>query len=314
LPEPSRRLEFRIPISPTEGFFAQIRFFNFALRRLAVEPYRDARLVIVVGDHCDLDNVRRQNRWSENFNIVWERVPDAVFSEFGVWGTANWRLSLPAGDADIVVLSDADTVLLRDVDPAFASLPTAVAAVRGHMAYRPPRLGNSDGPPPESREYWPWLFERFNIAWPSVTYSYSQDRDASLPEVPAYFNLGFVVLNPKALSIFGSEIAQVHRRVHDLTGSIMRCQIAVTIIAYRAAMDIGMLPAAYNAGNDIEHLALNRLMANQIRVLHYLKDDEIERSEIFLPRHIDQFLARSLSNPANIELQKLARSYRETLR
>ena len=308
-----RRLEFRIPISPKPGFFSQIRFFNYALRRLGSPPYRDARLVVVVGDHCDVDNVRRQNRWSENFNVAWERVLDEVFDEFGIWGTANWRLTLPAGDAEVIILSDADTVLLRDIDPLLADLPAAAAAIRGHMAHSPPQSLNTSAPAGDSPEFWRWLFDAFSLPWPSATYRYSLDTDRSWPEVPAYFNLGFVVLNPMALSVFASEIAETARRINDLTRSFMRCQIAVTLIAHRASMDIGALSAAYNAANDLTHLALHGLTVDQIRVLHYLRDEEINRSTIFLPRHIDRFLARPLSNPANIALQNLAREFRETL-
>jgi hypothetical protein len=305
-------VEFRIPISPTENFFLQIRFFNYAVRRLGSPTYRDARLRVVVGDYCDLDDVRRRNRWSEDFNIAWERVPDEICKEFGIWGTANWRLNVPAGDAEIIILSDADTVLLGDIDPLLAEFPVTEAAVRGHMAHKPPPL-ESAFPAAQSSELWPWLFDEFDLAWPLETYRYSMDADGSWPKVPAYFNLGFVALSPSTLSIFASEIAETERRVKALTGSLMRCQIAITIIAYRASMNIGTLPAAYNAANDAEHLALHRLTPNQIRVLHYLRLDEIDRSVIFLPREIDRFLARTLCNPANVALQNLAREFRGSL-
>ncbi|MGH6922956.1 MAG: hypothetical protein ACRED5_04220 [Propylenella sp.] len=49
--------------------------------------------------------MRRENRWSENYNIDWERVPDEIFAEFGWPGTANWRLNIPADNADVIVLS-----------------------------------------------------------------------------------------------------------------------------------------------------------------------------------------------------------------
>jgi hypothetical protein len=312
--QPAKRVEFRIPISPTEKFFSLVRFYNFALRRLGSPQYRDARMLIVVGDHCNLDAVRRQNEWSENFNIGWERTPDDIFDEFGWAGTANWRLNIPAGDADIVILSDADTALLRDIDPLLMEFPLAEPAVRGHMAHLPPPLGiDSVAPPATGPEFWPWLFNVFAIPWPVATYRYSLDADASLPVSPAYFNLGFVALNAKALAVFASEIAETTRRVTAATGSFMRCQIAVTIIAHRAGIDIGVLPAAYNAANDLGHLRLNALTVDQIRVLHFLRKDEIDRGEL-QPHLIDNLLSRSLTNPANIALHNLAREYRARLK
>jgi hypothetical protein len=312
--QPDKRVEFRIPISPTEKFFSLVRFYNFALRRLDSPRYRDARLLIVVGDHCNLDDVRRENKWSENFNITWERAPDEIFDEFHWAGTANWRLSIPGGDADIIILSDADTVLLRDIDPLLMEFPLEEPAVRGHMAHLPPPPGiKSTAPPTVGPEFWPWLFNVFDISCPAVTYRYSMNVDGSLPVSPAYFNLGFVALNAKALAVFASEIVEATRRVSIATDSFMRCQIAITIIAHRAGIDIGVLPAAYNAANDLGHLWPNKLTADQIRVLHFLRKDEIDREEL-QPHLIDNLLSRSLTNPANIALQNLAREYRESLK
>ena len=139
------------------------------------------------------------------------------------------------------------------------------------------------------------------------------DADGSLPESPAYFNLGFVALNRKALSVYASEITEVTRRVTAATDSFMRCQIALTIVAHRAGIDIGTLPAAYNAANDVAHLTANGLTAEQIRVLHFLREDEITRDEL-QPHLLCNLLSRSLRNPANIALQNLAREFRETIK
>jgi hypothetical protein len=309
---PVTRAEFRIPISPTETFFSLVRFYNFALRRLPSPRYRDARLVVVVGDHCDLDAVRRRNTWSEKFNVAWERVPDEIFDEFHWGGTANWRLSLPADGADVIVLSDADTVLLRDIDPLLAEFPLEMPSIRGHMAHVPPPLENSIAPPSRGPEFWPWLFDIFEIPWPTATYRYSMDADGSLPISPAYFNLGFIAMNAKALAIFESEIAETTRRVTAATASFMRCQIALTVVAHRAGIDIATLPAAYNAANDTVHLEVNGLTAEQIRVLHFLREDEIDRKEL-QPHLINGLLSRPLTNPANIALQNLAREYQESM-
>jgi hypothetical protein len=307
----ARRVEFRIPISPTEKFFSLVRFYNFALRRLG-NAYREARLVVTVGDHCDIDSVRRQNAWSEKFNVVWERVPDEIFDEFHWGGTADWRLSIPSNDEDVVVLSDADTVLLRDIDPLLTEFQSETPSIRGHMAHVPPGLGTkSVTPSSASPEFWPWLFNAFDIPWPSATYRYSMDIDGLLPLSPAYFNLGFIALNAKALPVFASEVAETTRRVTAATDSDMRCQIALTIVAHRAGIDIGTLPAAYNAANDVVHLEGNGLTVEQIRVLHFLRESEINRNEL-QPHLIDKLLSRSLANPANIALQNLAREFRES--
>lgn len=308
------RLEFRIPISPTNAFFSLVRFYNFALRRQCSPCYRDARLLIVVGDYCDLDEVRRRNRWSEDFNIVWERVPDRVFDEFHWGGTANWRFKVAAPDADMIILSDADTVLIRDIDPLLAEGWEGAPAVWGHMAHFPPGPGvKSIAPHPSDPAYWPWLFEVFDISEPFPTYRYSMDASGQLPMAPAYFNLGFVALNPAALEIFAAGIEDVTRRVTAATGSWMRCQIAVTILAHKAGMRVVTLPATYNAANDLMHLEFNNVSPDDIRVLHYLRDDEINKGEL-QPSLIDGLLLRAVTNPANRLLQALAEEYAKTMR
>ena len=217
-------------------------------------------------------------------------------------------------DADIIILSDADTVLLRDIDPLLTEFPLAEPAVRGHMAHFPPAVGdNCAAPAAASPAFWPWLFEAFDIPWPAAAYRYSMDIDGSLPAAPAYFNFGFVAMNAKALAACAAHVTEITRRVAAVTGnSFMRCQIALSIMAYRAAMDIGILPAAYNAANDLAHFKLNALSLEQIRVLHFLRTDEIDRAKL-QPYLIDDLLSRSLSNPANVALQDLVRDYRATL-
>jgi hypothetical protein len=44
-----------------------------------------------------------------------------------------------------------------------------------------------------------------------------------------------------------------------------------------------------------------------IRVIHYLRTSEIDRTKIFLPTNFPQFLTAQLHSPVNVELQKLAR-------
>jgi hypothetical protein len=83
------RLEFRIPISPTPGFYSQVRLFDFALRRLGA-PYSEAALFVCVGDNCDIETVKRENAWSSD-RIQWAAVPNEVFD--GVWHPRNGRLA-----------------------------------------------------------------------------------------------------------------------------------------------------------------------------------------------------------------------------
>lgn len=302
------RLEFRIPISPTPGFFSQVRMFDFALRRLG-SPYSEARLSVATGDDCDIEAVRGANGWSAG-RVDWQAIPATVFAEFGIHGTADWRLTQPADEVDLVILSDADTVLLRDINPLLESMPMDRPAIRGHMAHFPPPSSGGGLPASNDSRYWPALFERFGVPWPERLFGYSMDETRRLPLAPADYNLGFVVLNRAGLAVFSPRIFEVQRAIRQVIDSNMRCQIAVSLIAYEQGLDIDALPGSYNAANDLGHLRHNYLSVEDIRVLHYLRTDEIERSLIFREDHIEGFLAADLANPINRALQTLARDYR----
>ena len=133
------------------------------------------------------------------------------------------------------------------------------------------------------------------------------DVDHRLPKAPPYFNLGFVIMNKPALDIFQREIFTFETRFKELIDSHMRCQIACTIIAFRHSMEVRLLPGTYNAANDNLHYLHNRLSPAELRVLHYLRSDEIDRNKVFLPEYFSGFLNADLRNPINIELQRLAR-------
>lgn len=303
----SPRLEFRIPISPTAGFFAQVRLFAFALRRIG-GLYEQARIRIAVGDKCDLDAVRRSNRWSENENVLWDRVPDALFESAGIWGTANWRLNLPVDDADIIILSDADTVLLRDINPILDMFQSDRPIIAGHMAHYPPPVGLLN-PAPAGPEFWPEILHAYGAGHIVLQERYSMDVAGSLPLSPPYFNLGFVAMNRSALFGFGHDIHWTEAWLKAHSGSHMRCQLALTLIACRREMDIKCLPASYNMANDVHHFSASGLKQEDVRVLHYLRETELDRSTFLLPGGIDAFLSRPMQLPINTRLQQLVRDY-----
>ena len=132
-------------------------------------------------------------------------------------------------------------------------------------------------------------------------------RKEGRPPVPAYYNLGFVVLNEAALRIFRQEIFDVQSRLRKLVESNMRCQIAVTLISYAHQMRRQNLPAIFNAANDLRHFAHNSVRAEEIRIIHYLRKDEINRDSFLNDCERPAFLRATLRNPVNQLLQSVVR-------
>jgi hypothetical protein len=306
-------IRFRIPISPTPAFYSQVRFFNFALRRLG-GIYESARIDVIVGDFCDLEKVTAENRWSEAFNIAWIKVPDATFRSAGVHGTANWRFIFQGEDrpSDIVIFSDADTVLLRDIDPILLNFPQDRPTIRGHMAHMPPEHSSTVLPLPTGAEYWPKLFEHLGAPWPSVLHRYSMDAFQEWPEIPAYFNYGFVAANRSAVERLADGIFAMEEEVCRITRSFMRSQISLAVLAARRGVEMEPIGAEYNTANDLVHMKLNNIGPDDIRMLHYLRSDEIDRYKLFVLSEFRRYQKQPISNPANAVLLKLLEEYYST--
>jgi hypothetical protein len=301
----SPQIEFRIPISPTRDFYQRVHFFCAALRRVD-EGSAETLVRVVVGDGAALSEVRAENGWSSHDNVEWHGVPDEIFSKHAYHGTADFRYLLPDPAADLIVLADADTVLVKPIKDDFLWMIRGEPCIAAHMAHYPAPfkpLGRSEL---KADNLWPFLFQEFSIPWPETLYPYSLDHDGRFPSIPAYYNLGFVVLNRAALQIFRETIFPVEQRLMQLIDSNMRCQMAVTLISYQHEMQRQNLPAIYNAANDLAHLNYNRIHADEIKVIHYLRNDEIDRS-FFLTDRLSHFLSSAFQNPVNQLLQKLAR-------
>jgi hypothetical protein len=210
--------------------------------------------------------------------------------------------------AALIILADADTALIKPFGCELVGCcPRSPASqVTWHM-HRPPPVKLHNRPNVSADEFWPFLFREFSIPWPDELYRYSMDLANAVFTVPAYYNLGLVVLNRAALKRFRETTFEVRDRLNAILTSEMRCQIACTLISYQFAMRRQNLSAAFNAANDERHLVHNRVPLDEIRVIHYLRREELDR-ESFLGSHLrDRFLVATLRNPVNQLLQKLAR-------
>lgn len=297
-------IEFRIPISPTRSFFHQVRFYESTLRKLG-GVYASAKLTVIVGDNADMERVRAENDWSAGRNVEWIGAPTEVFNRYGYYGTADYRYA-PESEADLIILSDADTVIARPLD-LFERINPDRAVVAGHMAHYPPWTPgerSSDGAP-----MWDKLFAAFGIDSSQLQHRYSMDVEGAYGSAPPYFNLGFIALTQAALERFRNQIWNTQDRLLAIYPSHMRCQISVTLVALSSGMEVSALPAEYNLANDELHLRAAGITAEQARVIHYLRSDELNREFVVLPEHLPAVLRQECKNPINQRLQELLGEY-----
>jgi hypothetical protein len=300
------RIEFRIPIAPTGSFYNRVHFFCAALRRLG-QPYSDALVRVVVGDKANLDKVQADNRWFTRYNLEWHGVPHELSARHHYFATSDFRYFLPEPAADLVILADADTVWVQSVVEDLNWMLRDEPCIAGHMAHAPPPVkfvGRSDV---ASLDLWPFLFQQFSIPFPKELYRYSMDIAGKFPAAPAYYNLGLVVLNRSALRCFKQNILEVRDRLNELIISEMRCQIAVTLLTYLYSLRRRNLPASFNAANDDAHFRYNEVRVEHIKVIHYLRKNELDRDAFLDEPNRSIFLNTSFRNPVNQLLQKLGR-------
>ncbi len=303
-------LEFRVPISPTPGFFSQARLFRYALDRQGGR-YRDALLTIVVGDGADIAAVAAANAWAQGRPVRWIGVPRAVFDEFGIHGTADYRY-LPPPAADVTIISDADTALVAPVDDLLLRIDKAAAELYGHMAHYPPTdiaetfaINGADG------AFWAPLLAHFGVAPPQARHPYSMDAGGAHGLAPPYFNLGFLAMTAPALRAFGEEIFPVQRELLRVFPSHMRCQFAASIIGLKRCARVEALSAIYNLANDDAHLRAGGVTADAARVIHYLRETEFSRSAFLLPGALEETLARDYKNAVTQRLMGLVADFKD---
>jgi hypothetical protein len=303
-----RSVEFRVPMSPTRSFYHQARLFDFALRKLG-GGYRDAKVAMIVGDNEPIERVRAQNSWSIGRNVEWIAVPPEVFNRYGIHGTADYRY-FPDSNADFVALSDADTILVRDIDPLLESIDPDEPVVAGHMAHWAPEMtkAGSLGEINEA-QLWGSLLQAFGLEPPAELHRYSMDRDQRFAPIPAYFNLGFILMTRSALAEFRQRVFAVQDKLLELYPTNMRCQFAVTLMALQSGVRLLALPAEYNLANDLGHLTCNRLSVEDARVIHYLRSEELKRESLALPEGVQAAVGFQSANPINRRLQQLLLQY-----
>jgi hypothetical protein len=296
-------LEFRIPISPTAGFYSEVRLFAVSLARLG-SPYSSARILVSVGDDADLVQVRRENEWAAGYPVEWRIVPHDLFRELKYMATSNHRYSEPAA-ADVVILCDADTFPIAPFDELLAMLSDEPKAA-GLQAHFAPFAGSAA----ENEAKWENLLAGAGLAGQPLTRRYSMDSTGVMGRAPPYFNYGFVALNRRAFEAVSPLALGYVRQAIALLGDHFswfgfsdQAGLALAI----AAAGVATLPLghAYNCANDDRVFTTGLDSEDEIRVIHYLRGDEFDRRTFLAnPIAFRDFLAVPKRNRVSERLRR----------
>ena len=296
-------LEFRIPISPTAGFYSEVRLFAVSLARLG-PPYSSARILVSVGDYADLVQVRSENEWAARYPVEWRIVPHDLFRELRYIATGNHRYSEPAA-ADVVILCDADTCPVARFDDLLAMLSGEPKAA-GLQAHFAPFAGSAA----ENEAKWESLLASTGLAGQPLTRRYSMDSTGAMGRAPPYFNYGFVALNQAAFEAVSPLALGYVRQAITLLGdhfSLFGFSDQAGLALAIAAAGVATLPLghAHNCANDDRVFTTGLDSEDEIKVIHYLRGDEFDRRTFLAdPIAFRDFLAVPKRNRVSERLRR----------
>jgi hypothetical protein len=276
-----RLLEIRVPISPTPDFFRRIHFMAASLRRLGGVA-AETEIVVFVGGDEEARDLHDAFPWSREYPIIWRWADREVFRRDSYWETSR-EVFRHRTRARHVMCVDADVIFVRDFSDFLSSLDRdpAVAAVIAHAS------PFHEGVPTEK---WRQLTDAYGVAPLNFNYEHTgwgfMGRHPDFRFTPAYFNFGMVVAPAEMMNKISANIADADRIVTENVETFFRFQIALTLVIQKHQLATRALPLRYNFPNDPRFDLKYPEELRDVRVLHYLRCEIIDREKDF--KSLDQ--------------------------
>lgn len=305
----AKRYEIHIPISPTPTFLTRIHYLAASLRRFG-GALADSPIIVTVGGDERVD-LASAHPWSRRLGVEWRWLDDALWRRHGIYATALQRFCYDI-EAPNALLLDADTLFIRPIDDLLGGLERS-RAIAGLIAHVSPFIG-CEG----EQGLWEQIFHAAGLESPSLECEHPGwqviEFDPTRRYCPPYFNLGVLlapreVLNTLAQSIY-SEMETVER-VHP---TLFRCQLALTLAIMRSGVQWRQLPLRFNFPNIAQYLPRHQAEFADVRIIHYLKDEEFSRAEDFASvERVGALLSHNGLNPVNARLRDTLRQVHENV-
>lgn len=269
-------LEIRVPISPTPDFFRRVHFMAASLRRLG-GIHREHCITVFVGGDEEPSDLYEALPWSKNYPITWRWTDRGAFRRDSYWETSREVFRHPPRGS-FVMCADADIIFLRDFSDLLTSLESspAVAGVIGHAS--PFRTL-------KPLETWQRLANAYGIAPLEAKYEHTgwgfMVTHQGHRHTPAYFNFGMVMAPSDMMDKISADIAAADELVTSNLDTFFRFQIALTLVLQKHQLPVRALPLRYNFPNDPGFDERYTEELPDIRVLHYLRCEVVDRRRDF---------------------------------
>lgn len=291
-----------MPISPTPSFVTKIRYLATSLRCNG-GALADSSIVVTVGadahERVDLAHV---HPWSRELGIEWRWLDETLWRRHGIFGTALQRFRYPVR-TPLALMLDADMLCAAPIDDLLqaAQRAPAIAGVPAHIS---PFADCEEG-----QQLWQRIFAAAGLGPVPLECEHSGwqaiEFDPGRRLCPPYFNLGFLLASRQVLRSVGRTIYQEMETVERIHETPFRCQIALTLAILRARVAWRALPLRFNFPNDAHFLARYASELDDVRVIHYLRDEQVDRAvDLASVDGVRALLARADLNPVNARLQQ----------
>jgi len=299
--------EIHVPISPTEPFFTKIQYLVESLRHFG-GALADSPVIVTVGGDEPVDLARLQP-WSRRLGVEWRWLDDSSWQRHGIFATALQRFCYDI-EAPSALLLDADTLFVRPIDDLLDDSGRS-GAIAGVVAHVSPFIGYEG-----EQDLWEQIFHATGLVSPALACEHSGwqviEFDPARRYCPPYFNLGFVFAQRDIFSRLAESIYSEMEIIERMHPTLFRCQLALTAAIVRSGVRWRALPMRFNFPNIPEYLPRHQVEFDDVRIIHYLKDEEINRAEDFAsPESVGALLAREDLNPINLKLRETLRQIHE---
>jgi hypothetical protein len=270
-------VEIHIPISPLPSFFTMVHFFAASLRRRG-GAFRNAKIVVSVGEDCEPFDLDQSNPQLSKYDISWRWVERTAFREQRYAATDHRRWG--EFESDYVVMADADTLVLGDISEALKWL-RGPRGICGVIATFPPFMARGDGNTDAKR--WPELFNRAGLPPPpfdSVHPGFGHFYDASqgIRDAPPYYNYGFVLGTREAMDSIASTVEQDYRTAVDYVKTDLAAQAGLALSIVRHRVSYASLPVRFNMWSWPAYSRAFPDDFSDVRLLHYLHREVFSKS------------------------------------
>jgi hypothetical protein len=249
----------------------------FFIARSIRDFYPNTRFRVSIGAECRPFDAASRYTWSKKLDIEWHWVDSVDFKRWS--GTAHPYIATmmdrfkPPFETDYVLMLDADVIAIAPFDELFEHI-----GIAGVMAHGSPFQG-------DHVNTWRRLFRAYGLAEPTFEYEHSGWQSMFVDEAqrlsPFYLNTGVVFGPRKTYEELYDPYMSALDFVRSMLDSYFFEQIGLTLAVQRTAIPVTLLPLRFNFPNQPEFDKRHPGELQDVRLLHFLRTDIINRETDF---------------------------------